>query len=251
MANLPSYIDKAVPNPSSNRAPWYKNTAPSYIGIFLWIAFYQSIATGTLTHAGPLVCMIALVLAGLIGYAFYYYAPAMLGMKTGYPLYVIGSSTFGTNGGYIMPGLLMGLLQIGWFGVGIYYAATYILRAFGREPRTGTLLFSVIALIWGLGTGYIGAKGIRYVSKASLILTIVPAIMVIYVFFKTAGGIPSYHVPSPDPFVAFTILIQVVIGFFATAGAAGADFGMNNRDGRDIKLGGLIGVAFGIVFAGA
>jgi cytosine permease len=34
---LPAYLSKAVPNPRSNRAPWYKNTAPTYAGIFLWI----------------------------------------------------------------------------------------------------------------------------------------------------------------------------------------------------------------------
>ena len=99
MANLPAYIERAVPNPSSNRGPWYKNTAPSYAGIFLWIAFYQSLASGTITHASPLFCIIALVIAGLVCYALYYYAPAMLGMQTGFPLYVVGSSTFGTAGG--------------------------------------------------------------------------------------------------------------------------------------------------------
>ena len=34
---LPDYISKAVPNPATNRGPWYANTAPSYAGIFLWI----------------------------------------------------------------------------------------------------------------------------------------------------------------------------------------------------------------------
>jgi cytosine permease len=44
--------------------------------------------------------------------------------------------------------------------------------------------------------------------------------------------------------------VQAVIGFFATAGAAGADFGMNSRNGSDVKLGGLFGVALAIVYAG-
>src|ERR1017187_9333754 len=105
---LPDYISKAVPNPTSNRGPWYANTAPSYAGIFLWIAFYLSIAKDTIPHAGVGLCMAAIVVAGLLSYALYYYAPAMLGLKTGYPLYVVGSSTFGTAGGYVMPGLLMG-----------------------------------------------------------------------------------------------------------------------------------------------
>ena len=40
---LLSYIAKAVPNPQSNRAPWYVNTAPSYAAVFPWICFYQSL----------------------------------------------------------------------------------------------------------------------------------------------------------------------------------------------------------------
>lgn len=250
MANLPAYIEKAVPNPASNRAPWFKNTAPSYAGVFLWIAFYQSIAVGTLNHAGPFFCIFALVVAGLISYALFYYAPGMLGMKTGFPLYVIGSSTFGTGGGYIMPGLLMGLLQIGWFAVATFYAATYILRGFGETPRPATWLFGIVAVIWGLVMGYVGAKGIQYVAKVALIFTIIPAVMVIYVFIKTAGGLSAYHPAAPNAGLAFALLLETVLGFFATAGAAGADFGMNSRDGRDVKLGGLFGVALSIVFAG-
>ena len=32
---LPNYLAAAKPNPMENRAPWNKNTAPSYAGIFL------------------------------------------------------------------------------------------------------------------------------------------------------------------------------------------------------------------------
>jgi hypothetical protein len=36
----------AKPNPLENRAPWYKNTAPTYAGIFLWFVFWQDAASG-------------------------------------------------------------------------------------------------------------------------------------------------------------------------------------------------------------
>src|SRR6266567_9092140 len=130
MPTLPDYIAKAIPNPLSNRAPWYVNTAPSYAGVFLWIGFYQSIAQGTLVHAGPVLCLAALAVAAVLSYGLYYYVPAMLGMRTGYPLYVVGSSTFGTVGGYLMPGLLMGLLQIGWFAVSTYLSPPFFLGGF-------------------------------------------------------------------------------------------------------------------------
>ncbi len=250
MPRLPQYIEKAVPNPQSNRAPWYTNTAPSYAGVFLWVVFYQSLAQGTLEHAGPLFCIGSLIVAALLSYSLYYYVPAMLGMKTGYPLYVVGSSTFGTAGGYIMPGLLMGLLQIGWFAVGTFYSTTYILKGLGRDASPGTLPFAIIAVLWGYIMGYIGVKGIQYVARVSIFLNLIPALMVLVVFFKTAGGISAYKPPQPDPYLAFVLLLQAVIGFFATAGAAGADFGMNSRDARDVKLGGIVGISLAILYAG-
>src|SRR5215831_101544 len=252
MPTLPSYIEKAVPNPAANRGPWYKNTAPSYAGIFLWVVFYQTLANGTITHASPWFCVLALLVAGILSYALYYYAPAMLGMKTGYPLYVVGSSTFGTAGGYLMPGLLMGLLQVGWFAVATFFATQYILEGFGiKDPHAGTLIFTVVAVVWGYATGTVGAKGVQYVAKVSQILTVIPALMVLYVFAKTAGGLSSFQVTDPNPTAAFNLILASVIGFFATAGAAGADFGMNARNGNDVKLGGIFGIVVATLYAGA
>ena len=86
---LPDYISKAVPNPPEKRAPWYANTAPAYAGIFLWVAFYRSLADGTLElrQSWPSAWR-AWCSPPLLCYLLYYKAPAMLGMKTGFPLYV-------------------------------------------------------------------------------------------------------------------------------------------------------------------
>ena len=249
---LPDYLSKAAPNPQKNRAPWYANTAPTYAGIFLWIAFYKEIAGGTLTHASVGVCLAGLVAAGLLSYALYYLVPGMLGMKTGYPLYVVGSSTFGTAGGYIMPGLLMGLLQVGWFAVGTFISSQFILNALGMDATPGSPGFIIAGIVWGYSMGWIGAKGIQYVAKVSLYLNFIPLLMLIIVLFQTAGGIGQYAPPPADVdnFGAFTTVIAIVIGFFATAGAAGADFGMNSRDAKDVRMGGLVGVALAAIVAG-
>lgn len=247
---LPAYISKTSPNPASNRAPWYKNTAPTYAGVFLWIVFYREIAAGTLEHASLGVCLLALLVAGLISYALFYRIPATLGMRTGLPLYVVGSSTFGTQGGYLMPGILMGLLQVGWMSVNTFVATTFILTAFGSKAGPGTLQFSLIAAAWALGLGYVGAKGIQYVAKFATFLNFVPLLMILVVFAKNAGGAAQYTPPEPSPYLGFTMLIQIVVGFFATAGAAGVDFGMNNRDDKDVRWGGLVGIFLPILIAG-
>lgn len=246
---LPTYISKAVPNPTSNRAPWYKNTAPTYAGVFLWIVFYREIALA-LERTGPAMCILALIVAGLISYGLFYYIPALLGMRTGYPLYVVGSSTFGTQGGYVMPGLLMGVLQVGWMSVNAFVAASFLMTAFGSKAGPGSPVFSVIAAIWALALGYVGAKGIQYVSRFALYLNLVPLIMILVVFAKNVGGVGQYVVPHPNTYLGFTMLIQIVVGFFATAGAAGVDFGLNSRDERDVRWGGTIGIWLAVIVAG-
>jgi cytosine permease len=247
---LPDYLSKAVPNPATNRAPWYKNIAPSYAGVFLWIAFYNSIAAGTITRGTLAVCLLSLAGAGVLSYALFYYTPAMLGMKTGHPLYVVGSSTFGARGGYLMPGLLMGLLQVGWIGVGTFFATKFLLAGFGADAKPGTMPFIVVGIIWGYLMAWIGVLGIKYVARVATFLNFIPLFMILVVFAKTAGGIGG-HIPSqPNSFVAFTLLLQIVIGFFATAGAAGADFGTFSRDRRDVRWGGIIGIVVAVMVAG-
>src|SRR5581483_6334245 len=191
---LPDYIAKAAPNPRSNRAPWYVNTAPTYAGIFLWVAFYQTLAAGAIDRASVGLCILALAVAGVLSYALYYYAPAMLGMKTGLPLYVVGSSTFGTAGGYIMPGLLMGLLQIGWFAVATFFATKFLMSAFGMSGEPRTVAFSVVAIVWGYVMAWVGAKGIQYVARVALYLNGIAFLMVLVVFLRTIGGVSAHTV---------------------------------------------------------
>ena len=59
--------------------------------------------------------------------------------------------------------------------------------------------------------------------------------------------VPAAAAPlSAFGLVAF--VISYVIGFFATAGAAGVDFGTNSRDERDVQMGGFVGIAIAIIF---
>ncbi len=246
-APLPDYLKASVSNPATNRAPWYKNTFPSYAGIFLWAPFYLGLAGPTLSRASLTVCLSGLAVAGLLCFGLYYYVPGMLGMQTGRTLYIVGTSTFGMRGGYLMPGLLMGLLQIGWFAVATYFSADFIMKGLHRESRT---LFTVVALVWGYGLAWVAIKGIAYVARVAQVLNWVPMVMIAIVFWANKDGIASYHPAENHPLGGFLNMLSLVIGFFATAGAAGADFGMNSRDRRDVVFGGLAGIALAIFVAG-
>lgn len=246
---LPSYIQSAQPNPPENRAPWYKNTAPSYAGIFLSVAFL-GMAPVVLANAGIGLNFLGLLIGALCCFGIFY-VPGMLGMKTGYPLYIVGASTFGTVGGYALPGLLMGILQIGWHAVFTFLSTQYVLRFFGvDEPKALTIGFIIVGILWGYTFAYVGVKGIRYLGTISIYLPIVPLAMIVIGAITRAGGIGNFTVAEQDNWGGFAGSIDIAIGFFATAGAAGADFGMSNRHKKDVVLGGLTGVGLACLVAG-
>jgi cytosine permease len=78
----------------------------------------------------------------------------------------------------------------------------------------------------------------------------VPLVMILIVFWANRDGISNYHPPHEQLLTGFLNMFSIVIGYFATAGAAGADFGMNNRNRKDILLGGSLGIVGGAIIAG-
>ncbi len=264
-AQLPDYITSAKPNPATNRAAWYKGTAPTYAGIFLWFVFWQdavnaSSVGGALAH-GLGIALLGIVLAALICHFLFYLVPGLLGQRTGLPLYIVGTSTFGATGGFLMPGFLMGVLQFGWLGVNIYFSSL-ALSAMIPIPA------KIIMVIWGLLAAFVGLKGIQYVAKVATYLPLIPLGVLLLLFFMTVGGIGKFDpqtmenihmevaagptmmgsaAPAMSTFQVLAFILTVIVGFFATAGAAGVDFGMGNRDSKDVKMGGLIGIALATV----
>jgi cytosine permease len=245
--NVPEYVSRSVPVPATARVPWYKSTFPSYFGIFLFVGYYLKLSGPTLGYANVGVVLWGLVVAGLLCFGLYYYAPAMLGMQTGRTLYVVGTSTFGTTGGFLIPGILMGLLQVGWVAVDAAIATGFIMKGLGQTSR---VLYSVIALVWLYCLGWVAVKGIHYVGQLGRFLNWIPFIMILVVLWANRSGIPHYQPPHHDSLTGFLNALLVTIGFFATAGAAGTDFGMNNRNRKDVILGGLTGITAGAIIAG-
>ncbi len=242
---LPAYIAGATPNPKDKRAPWYKNTAPTYAGIFLWFMFWDSMSSNGLATGGLGATLLGIVLGGIICHFLFYLVPGMLGLKTGLPLYVVGTSTFGAVGGLIMPGFFMGILQFGWLGVNTFGSANALADSFGSAD-----LFYPICVIWALGAAFIGLKGIQYVAKVATYLPLIPLVVLIVGLVQFGGSAASYTPPKPiegGGLTAILTMIGAIVGFFATAGAAGVDFGMNNRNKNDVSMGGIVGIIIAIV----
>lgn len=276
-ASLPSYITSAQPNPASNRAPWYKNTAPTYAGIFLWFVFWQD-AVNAPNQGGMLAqglgwALLSLLLAAVVCHALFYLVPGLLGMQTGLPLYIVGTSTFGAQGGFLLPGFLMGVLQFGWLGVNVYFSSVgigmFLYPDAGinpMDPSTVPASVKLIMALWGVLAAFVGLKGIAYVARVATYIPVIPLAILVILLAKTMGSLGSFDAGAfvelhktvkPDApamlssFGVLAFMLTYVVGFFATAGAAGVDFGMNSRNKNDVQMGGLVGVALAtIVTAG-
>ena len=133
--------------------------------------------------------------------------------------------------------------------------------------------------MWAAGAAFVGLKGIQYVAKIAAYLPLIPLVILLVLFVKTVGTVGDF---DPEPAISavtannaklvaeaaaegetielptgalgswgvIAMLITYVVGFFATAGAAGVDFGMGNRDRKDISVGGLVGITGAAIVAG-
>jgi len=325
MAKLPDYVAAAKPSPADARAPWYTNTAPTYAGVMLWFVFWQGIVSGLPTLGGSLASGLVVGIAGIIVAALFchfltYMAPAMMGQKTGLPLYIVGTSTYGVQGGFIMPGFMMGALQFGWLAVNAFFSAYMICLSLRigcvevggiYEVIVPGPIHATITIIFLLGAVFMGLVGIKYIAKVATYVPLVFLAILIILFAKTAGGLGSF---TPDKvieaskaapekraaaldatkaefaaieakgeltdaqkavrdnkiaaaegavesakgiagteatgtFGILAFLSAYIVGFFATAGAAGADFGTGARNKSDVQMGGLVGIVGATAFA--
>lgn len=283
---LPNYVAAANPMPLSRRIPWYLSTAQTYAGVMLWFVFWQDVPVGSGLSSeagqysafagGVLSHGLALALAGVVGAALlccfaFYLVPALLGLQSGFPLYIVGTSTYGVDGGLLMPGFLMGLLQFGWLGVSSFFSALLLCAPFGYGPLTPPHL--AVAALWAIAAAFVGLKGIRYVARVASLAPIVPVITLLVLAAGTFRGVPRFEPqtiieaglsasvtlknqsvlqagPALSAPQVLALILTYIVGYSATAGAAGADFGMNNRHAKDVLLGGLVGIALTTVVAG-
>ncbi len=109
------------------------------------------------------------------------------------------------------------------------------------------------AIIWTLAAAFVGLKGIQYVARVATFLPIIPLIVLIMGLVMFGGSAASYK-PTAAPATgsgamsAILAMVAAIVGFFATAGAAGVDICTSNRDKKDVSMGGLIGVVVAIIF---
>ena len=132
---------------------------------------------------------LGLIIAAVICHFFFYMVPAMLGVKTGLPLYVVGTSTYGVRGGLYMPGFLMGLLQFGWLGVNAFAVAEILCKCFGLDTqRARPAARNHRHGVRDRG-GVRGAEGHPVRGRVATYLPLIPVVVLVILLVYTWGGL--------------------------------------------------------------
>jgi cytosine permease len=252
------------------KKPWDKGIAPSFIGLFLWVAYYDQLARLTLPVGGLFWPALGAAVAGLLCCLFLYYAPAMWGLRSRRGFIEVSEATFGKAGSRWLVGLAIAAAQVGWFAVATYYATDFALRglvAIGlldaghiASSSVGGLsvrgpLFLGTAFVWGLAFAMSGYYALRPISAIMAIFPVFPALTLALATGWAFSGLADFRpsamgatVGEPartDSVFAFGLMIQLIFGFFATAATTAAEWGAGSRDARDVRLGGIVGVMCG------
>ncbi|WZO99810.1 hypothetical protein EP7_001423 [Isosphaeraceae bacterium EP7] len=257
-------FDKNAPPP---RRDWRYGLAPSYIGTFFWVVFYEQMAVHTLM-VGGLAWTVAGVAAGAaLARWLLYLAPALWGVRSGRPLAELSKATFGVAGSAWLPGLVVALAAMGWFAAAIWSTTSTILNglellgmvapgstalgASGPLPLHGGA-FLLISLLWCLMIGLIGAFVTRLVSAIANIYPMFPAAALAAGLLLTVRGLASFAPTGIDPVSHVAVRLPelstllhaagLVFAFATLPGLIGADWGAGSLGETDVKLGGWVGL---------
>lgn len=198
-----------------------KKGLASMLVIMLGFTFY----TGTMLTGGQLgtnltfKSLLLVLLAGDLILGTYTAVLSYISAKTSLSTHLLARYSFGMNGSYFTSGIL-GLTQVGWFGVSVVMLAKPICATF--HLPTWPVIIALGAMM--TASAYFGVK-----SLAILSFIAVPSIAVLgcyssMISIDYAGGFTALtHLTTTDT-LSFTTALALVVGSFVSGGTLTPDF---------------------------
>ena len=195
---------------------------PSLLVVMLGFTFFSASmwAGATLGNGLRATTFLLAVLAGNLLLGVYTGLLAHVASKTGLSTHLLARRAFGQQGA-ALPSLLLGVTQVGWFGVGVAMFALPVAQLFPGLPR--------IALLSGAGacmtlTAYYGIKSLTILS-----IVAVPAIALLgsasmAKAFHDFGGLSAWFAMEPDAPISLTAAVGICVGSFISGGTLTPDF---------------------------
>ena len=182
------------------------------------------------------------VMAGNLILGAYCGTLAFIAARTGDSIHILARYSFGRRGSYL-PSFLLGITQVGWFGVGVAMFSIPIQKWLiennveGAASNSTLWTITIIAGLLMTSTAYFGIKSLTILSYVA-----VPAIVVLGLYsafralgtdFPVAGAegavqsgwdtMLSYS-PAPSAAIGATAAIAISVGSFISGGSCTPDF---------------------------
>ena len=177
-------------------------------------------AGATLGNGLPATTFLLAVLAGNLILGTYTGLLAHIAAKTGLSTHLLARRAFGQQGA-ILPSMLLGVTQVGWFGVGVAMFALPVAQMFPAIPRIA--LIAVSGACMSL-TAYYGIKSLTILS-----IIAVPAIAILgsasmAKAFHDFGGIAAWFGMDPANPISLASAIGICVASFISGGTLTPDF---------------------------
>ncbi|MBR5799195.1 MAG: cytosine permease [Lachnospiraceae bacterium] len=211
------YTNEVVPSKAR------KGFLPMFAIMLGFTFFSASMWTGVdLANGLDLKGFILAILIGGVILAAYTGALGYIGSQTGLSYDLLSRRAFGKAGSKL-PSAMIGLTQIGWFGVG---AAMFAIPAAQVLAPDSKILPYILVLIVGVcmtGSAYFGIKGLEIVSYISVPLIAILGTYAMVTATVQGGGLHAIFNKSTGGLTLFAG-IGLVIGSFVSGGTATPNF---------------------------
>lgn len=256
---------QTAPSPAKPIEPksWEWGIAPHYIGLFLWVAYFDRLAPTTLAVGGLLPAVVGAAAGGMLAFLLLYLGPAWLGFRTKGTMPDLIATSFGEAGAKWLGGLVVGLSLVTTFALAIAYGVDWTLKGLVNcrlvdaealrsvtvgGQTIGSPLFLFTSGVWAILSSLISLKFSRWIGALMVVFPIFPALLL--------GGIAGWEMTALRPGVetlatvvkpsgstrAMLSMVQLVFGFFALPSLVSVEWGAAGKTAKDVRLGGFVGV---------
>lgn len=203
---------------------------PSLLVVMLGFTFFSASmwAGATLGNGLRASTFLWAVLAGNLLLGAYTGLLAHIAARTGLSTHLLARRAFGQQGA-ALPSLLLGVTQVGWFGVGVAMFALPVAQMFPGVPRLALIAISGACMTL---TAYYGIKSLTILS-----IVAVPAIALLgsasmAKAFYDFGGVSAWFAMEPAGSLSLPAAIGICVGSFISGGTLTPDFTRYARTSR-------------------
>ena len=211
------YTNEAVPVSAR------KGFGPMFVIMLGFTFFSASMWTGVdLANGLDLKGFMLSILIGGIILAAYTGALGYIGCDTGLSFDLLSRRAFGKNGSKI-PSVLIGVTQIGWFGVGAAMFAIPAAEVINPDSKILPYIFVVLVGVCMTASAYFGIKGLEIVSFISVPLIAILGTYAMVLATVQGGGLHAIFEKSTGGLTVFAG-VGLVVGSFVSGGTATPNF---------------------------